>query len=1120
MTDISTYRARIGLFGQKPTRRVSLKKFNQFQSTNESCKYGKTTFEAIKLFMKIICIFTLLYPRCQTTTLNPRLSSYPPSCSRLPPTCAPLSSGLCMRTPGVGPTTGWGTTQYCYSLTKKKTVNFIARYVNGNKNSNPRGVKNSHLNIRSLGRKVFEVKNIVKQHSQHILGISEAELRKNENQFDEATLKVPGYTVLFPKSWTLHGYARVIVYVKNTLEYQQLFDLEDDDVQSIWIRAGFKNSKKVYYCHGYREHTTVDGNSINAQKRNLTSFLTQWEEAASHGNPAEPNEVHVCADMNLDCLGGKWLQPDYQLLSLSRLVQNICNTNNFSQLVTEPTRIQFNSVSNTTAISCIDHLYCNVKFRCSKITVTSAGMSDHDMIQYTRLSKEPPIPARTIRKRSYKNFSQDQFLEDLSKISWEEVYSCRDVDTATATLTRKLCYVLNVHAPWVQFQQRKFFSPWITSETKELMKQRDMWKQRAKDLALLSPNMEANPEQVEAWSQYKSFRNKINNRKKTEETNYKASKITENLDSATKTWKTAKMLMDWKTSGTPHQIEVNGQLVTSARLIATYMNEFFIDKVQSIRQAMGQTVENLSACVRIMRNRDLKLSLNHVTVEQVRKLLKKLKNTRSTSIDELDNFAVKVSADIIAEPLHHIIVLSVNQNKFPTSWKYSKVIPLHKKLSQLERKNYRPVAILSPLSKILEKVVYLQLYDYFSRNKIFHRNLHGYRGNRSTQTALLQMYDRWVCAANAGQVSGVVLLDLSAAFDLVEPGILIKKLRIYGLDENFLTWIESYLTNRHQAVWIDHTLSEFLPCEVGVPQGSNLGPLFFLIFYNDLPYSLNCELDVYADDSTLTSSSKHVDDIGTELTCEGEKVSQWMLANKLKLNADKTHLLTVGTSQRLSTLPSLPIVQMDGVQIQEDSAKCELLLGCSIQSDLKWHTQVQILLDKLKTRLTGLRKIKFIVPYNIRKIITQSIFNSVLVYCISLFGGCDQSDLKDLQVLQNKAAQIVTHSPPRTRRSDLYDQLGWLTVNQLITYHTMLTVYKIRQSKEPEYLSEKLTVDTCTGRILIPNAKLRLTQNSFTIRGSSSWNDLPLGIRKLKKIGPFKKEVKGWILENIPRFID
>ena len=274
------------------------------------------------------------------------------------------------------------------------------------------------------------------------------------------------------------------------------------------------------------------------------------------------------------------------------------------------------------------------------------------------------------------------------------------------------------------------------------------------------------------------------------------------------------------------------------------------------------------------------------------------------------------------------------------------------------------MAILSPLSKILEKVVYLQIYDYFTKNHIFHPNLHGYRHNRSTQTALLQMYDRWVSAAVAGQVSGVVLLDLSAAFDLVEPGILIKKLRIYGVEENFISWIESYLTERQQAVWIDHCFSEFLASDVGVPQGSNLGPLFFLIFYNDLPFSLDSDLEVFADDSSVTATDEQVDEIGAELTREGAKISQWMLENRLKLNADKTHLLTVGTQQRLRILPELPRVVIDGIVIQESQDRNEFLLGCTIQNNLKWNTQVHNLQLKLKSRLAGLNKIRYLVPYN------------------------------------------------------------------------------------------------------------------------------------------------------------
>ena len=145
------------------------------------------------------------------------------------------------------------------------------------------------------------------------------------------------------------------------------------------------------------------------------------------------------------------------------------------------------------------------------------------------------------------------------------------------------------------------------------------------------------------------------------------------------------------------------------------------------------------------------------------------------------------------------------------------------------------------------------------------------------------MYDHWVQAAHQGQLSGAVLLDLSAAFDLVSPDILLKKLEIYGLESSFLTWIHSYMTERYQSVWVDHVLSSPLKYEVGVPQGSNLGPLFFLLFVNDLPFILGCSMEQYADDSTLTATGPKVEGINEKLEGSCQVVSEWMEENKLKL---------------------------------------------------------------------------------------------------------------------------------------------------------------------------------------------------------------------------------------------
>ena len=485
-------------------------------------------------------------------------------------------------------------------------------------------------------------------------------------------------------------------------------------------------------------------------------------------------------------------------------------------------------------------------------------------------------------------------MEDVSAIDFRDLYCTLDVDEAAQLLTNKIVEVLNVHAPWIVFQQRTKYVPWVTDETKQLMKERDGYKEHAKSLARLDQN-DASSAQTDMWLKYKKVRNRVNNLLKQEEIRFKKQKFKECHGSSDQVWALAKKYMDWTSNGPPTRLESEKDggmtLISKAADIAKLMNEFFIQKVDSIVGGLEEADCNLGGCLSLMQGKRISMSLNHLTVYKVRKLLGTLKTKKSTSVDQLDNFSVKIAADYLARPLHHEISLSIMQQKFPSCWKFTKIIPLHKKNSTLKKENYRPVAILSPLSKVLEKAVYEQIYSYFEKNSLFHSALHGYRGNRSTLTALLTMYEKWVKAASHGQVTGVVLADLSAAFDLVSPTLLIRKLKIYGFRDDILAWLTSYLTGRFQSVWIDHTFSEFIENNIGVPQGSNLGPLLFLIFFNDLAVSFNGDLDCYADDSTISTTGQNVLEVEEKLNSHCLFLSNWMKENKFKLNAEKTHLM-------------------------------------------------------------------------------------------------------------------------------------------------------------------------------------------------------------------------------------
>ena len=293
-----------------------------------------------------------------------------------------------------------------------------------------------------------------------------------------------------------------------------------------------------------------------------------------------------------------------------------------------------------------------------------------------------------------------------------------------------------------------------------------------------------------------------------------------------------------------------------------------------------------------------------------------MKNSKSAGADHINTWVIKLVAKEIIPAVTHIINLSISESEFPSVWKLAKVVPLLKKNDPVIPKNYRPVALLPVLSKILEKAVFIQVVNYLDKNGLFSPNHHGSRYGHNTATALLQMYDQWVEEVESGLIVGVMMIDLSAAFDMVDHELLLQKLKLFGMDVQALRWVESYLTSRYQSVYVDGCLSPPQLVECGVPQGSILGPLFYILYTHDIPdlvheHPVSCRSPVpycrecgstvcYVDDCTFSYGHTEPALLSEKLTTQYRIISDYMAANRLVINSEKTHLVVMGTKTTTS----------------------------------------------------------------------------------------------------------------------------------------------------------------------------------------------------------------------------
>ena len=481
--------------------------------------------------------------------------------------------------------------------------------------------------------------------------------------------------------------------------------------------------------------------------------------------------------------------------------------------------------------------------------------------------------------------------------------------------------------------------------------------------------------------------------------------------------------------------------------------------------------------------------------------------------------------DILAPMFVHLINCSLSAGICPDMSKIARVIPVYKNKGEKHLfSNYRPISMLPVFSKIIEKLVYNKIFDFLVRYEILFKSQYGFRRGHNTTHATLDFLKTVEAAVKQGEIAVGVFCDLSKAFDTLDHEILLSKLDHYGIRGKWLSWIRSYLTNRQQFVDMDGVKSSLSPITVGVPQGSILGPLLFLIYINDLPSALDKLVPVmFADDTNLVLRGKHLPEVVATLNCELENLNDFFKANKLKLNADKTKLVCFRKKGHPFEKEDLSVV-LDGIKL--DCEKNTTFLGITLDEHLTWQDHCDKVANKMARNTGVLNRIKKLVPTTSLLTIYNSLIFSHLSYGLEVWGGTSAKNFKRITGIQKKAIRIINkshwlaHTEPRMKKLEI------LKVNDQHQFQCLSLMYNMIKGVSPDVFNFKQNLNTnLRDRVLrssvsqpndvrLPGCSSMYNKISFPSLGPVLWNETSEELKGIDSSKRFKKELKKTFLQS------
>ena len=563
----------------------------------------------------------------------------------------------------------------------------------------------------------------------------------------------------------------------------------------------------------------------------------------------------------------------------------------------------------------------------------------------------------------------------------------------------------------------------------------------------------ASNKDLDRWRLWKNKVNKLISKAKS---SYYLTLLSSNKSNPRTFWKLLNELVPKKSPAVTTVLKINNNSVTDPLLIAEAFNDYF-SNIASTLQVDSRSIPDLSPLANFIENRippNVSFELKPINRLIVQKELQALQ-PKAVRLDGVGQRILKLSAPIIASSVSKIINTSITSGKFPSQWKNAKIFCLHKAGDISNCSNYRPISLLPVVSKIIERYVSNSLSQYLDRFNLISPNQSGFRKKHNCETALLKVSQYWYDCLNNKEIVGLVALDFRKAFDLVNHCILLKKLELYKLTPKTLDWFTSYLTDRTQSVYYKNTLSSPKTFQSGVPQGSILGPLLFLIFINDLVFSISeSKKTLYADDCTIYATDCCLDIVNSKLNRDVESIAKWCSNNHMIINIHKSYTMVISTRQKIahSVEKDLSIKYRD---FQLKSVSSHGYLGIEIDNRLSWSPHIRMTIKKLNLRLSILSRIKKFLPFSARMTYYHAYIASYLNYASSVWGGAALGDINLISTIQKRCSRIILDIQTFSSHKPLFERLKWLPITDYISYRCLM-IFKAVHDLVPKYIKDML----------------------------------------------------------------